>query len=168
MRACARIVTLSCYRNKDHECSRSCTRKANRGGIALGPKAIWEIPDSRTQGPGRDENFAPFHIKTPHNGCAIRAADVRRDGYGPRYPQDRLYRPVVGRRRQRRRKRPEDLSVPRRRTECQGRHSRQEGRDRAVRQQDQPAGEPDPGAEGDRCRHSLSSPRATARRLPAR
>ena len=36
----------------------------NRGGIRLGPKATWEIPDSRTQGSERDENFAPFHIKT--------------------------------------------------------------------------------------------------------
>ena len=37
-----------------------------------------------------------------------------------------------------------------------------------LRQQDQSAGKPDPGAEGDRRRRALSSPRATARRSPAR
>ena len=37
-----------------------------------------------------------------------------------------------------------------------------------LRQQDQSAGKPDPGAEGDRRRRPLSSPRATARRSPAR
>lgn len=40
----------------------------NRGGIMLGPTATWEIPDSRTQGSERDENFAPFHIKTLDRG----------------------------------------------------------------------------------------------------
>ena len=32
------------------------------------PRAIREIPDSRTQGPGRGENFVPFRIKTLDRG----------------------------------------------------------------------------------------------------
>ena len=50
------------------------------------------------------------------------------------------------------------FQLSRRRTQRQGRHSRQEGRDRPARQQDQSAGKPDPGAEGDRLRHPLHHP----------
>ena len=62
--------------------------------------------------------------------------------------------------------RSEDIPVPGRGDQRQGRRARQEGRDRSARQQDQSAGKPDAGAEGDRRRGPLSSRRATARRSP--
>src|SRR5262245_49401182 len=64
------------------------------------------------------------------------AADARRDGACARDGQNRLHRSALGRWCQHRRGRAQDLPVHRRRIECQGWNSRQEGRDRSLRQQD--------------------------------
>ncbi len=80
--------------------------------------------------------------------CAGRAGAGRHDPH-------RLYRPPLGRLRQRGRQRAEALHLRRREDQRGGRLGRQEPRDRGLRQQDRPEGEPGPVPEGGRPGHPL-------------